>query len=1034
MTKLRHNPVVPLFFLTLAGLSILSIGALKLRHNYMIRGIPEGLPQLIAHGGAKLGLNVALDQYDDKSLADNLRAIRELGVPSVKHSFYFCQSYDWDATDRIVQAVAEAGLKLVPLLDGCPQDGFRPPAETKLFAGWAGAFADRYRDDIDHYIVWDEPNLTDHWGNRPVNPADYAALLSASANAIRSVDPESVIIAAPLAPTIETGPMNLSDSMYLQLIYEAGAKDSFDIAAGKPYGFDNGPDDRQVDTEVLNFSHVILLREVMERNGDGQKALWAGNWGWNSLPEDWQGSPSLWGQVDEETQAEWTVDALVRARQEWPWMGLMFLENWEPASPDSDPVWGFSINGREARRALSENVPSLNVSYPGFWWAQAEDPSQQYSGLWRFSPEYGADIGDSGDSAEFRFWGTDVGLDVRRANYNARLYVDVDGQPANYLPNDGNGAALVLNSPSPVDDFVTTEVVAANLEPREHTLSLTALRGTEQWALKGFTVGYEPASDGYRLLMVALAGFAVLLIMMTIITGRRIDWKRAGSGLNNRISKMSERRQMALTALSALVVVTSGWFTWGEQAAGIYRRLGDPGQLALTAAFASIFYIAPSFIVYLAALAILFVLIAFRPAWGLALVAFSLPFYVMPKPMLGFRFSPVEVFLLLTLAGFLLSTIAKKWVSFGKNAGREKKFQWLNVDYAVIAFTLVATLSLAFTERVGVATNEWRVLIIEPAIFYFLIRIMSLKNKELWTILDAFILGGLTVALIGLGQYVTGRNLITAEGGLMRLRSVYGSPNNVALYLGRIVPILGGVVLMGEGRRRIAYLAALIPIGLAILLTYSKGSLLIGLPAAVVVIVLLWRRSVGGRIWTWLAGMVLAGVILSFGALQIPQIADRLNPQGETGFFRISLWRSSINIIRDHPVFGIGLDNFLSAYRGRYILDDAWQEPNLSHPHNLFLDFATRLGLLGLAAGIWMIVAFLRIAIPLPRTVRPIWRPVAVGIIGSLTYMILHGLVDHGFFLVDLAYVFYLLLGITVLLDLKSADNSNTATMAERGG
>ena len=39
----------------------------------------------------------------------------------------------------------------------------------------------------------------------------------------------------------------------------------------------------------------------------------------------------------------------------------------------------------------------------------------------------------------------------------------------------------------------------------------------------------------------------------------------------------------------------------------------------------------------------------------------------------------------------------------------------------------------------------------------------------------------------------------------------------------------------------------------------------------------------------------------------------------------------------------VGLDNFLYAYRGRYILDAAWQEPNLNHPHNIVLDFATRL-------------------------------------------------------------------------------------------
>jgi O-antigen ligase len=337
-------------------------------------------------------------------------------------------------------------------------------------------------------------------------------------------------------------------------------------------------------------------------------------------------------------------------------------------------------------------------------------------------------------------------------------------------------------------------------------------------------------------------------------------------------------------------------------------------------------------------------------------------------------------------------------------------------DYAVLAFTFVATLSLLFTERLDVATNEWRLVILEPALFYLLLRWMRLKGSEVWTVLDAFILGGLVVALIGLGQYITGQNLITSEEGLMRLRSIFGSPNNVALYLGRILPILAAMILMGSGRRRIAYAMAIIPIGLAILLTFSKGALLIGVPASLVVVFLIWRRSLRARIWPWLLGFAAAGVLVFIVALQIPQLAGRLNPQGETGLFRINLWLASLNMIRDHPVFGVGLDNFLYAYRGHYILSAAWQEPNLSHPHNMVLDFATRLGLVGLLAGVAMIIAFVKALWKLPSTISDQWRPIAAGISGSLVYMVAHGLVDHSFFIVDLAFAFMLLLGVTVWL------------------
>ena len=89
----------------------------------------------------------------------------------------------------------------------------------------------------------------------------------------------------------------------------------------------------------------------------------------------------------------------------------------------------------------------------------------------------------------------------------------------------------------------------------------------------------------------------------------------------------------------------------------MYRRLGDGGQLALTAAAASIFYVTPFFSFLSLRSLLLFLLITLRPAWGLALVAFSIPFYVpqLAKPVFNYRFSPVEIFTLVTMTALLFN-------------------------------------------------------------------------------------------------------------------------------------------------------------------------------------------------------------------------------------------------------------------------------------------------------------------------------------------------------------------------------------------
>jgi O-antigen ligase len=170
------------------------------------------------------------------------------------------------------------------------------------------------------------------------------------------------------------------------------------------------------------------------------------------------------------------------------------------------------------------------------------------------------------------------------------------------------------------------------------------------------------------------------------------------------------------------------------------------------------------------------------------------------------------------------------------------------------------------------------------------------------------------------------------------------------------------------------------------------------------------------------------GVVLVAGVTLIPPLAGRLGLFGETGVFRLNLWRASINMFLDHPLFGVGLDNFLYEYRSRYIFDAAWREPNLNHPHNILLDFATRLGVFGLLAGGWMVweavralqAAVRRLLAERQQQQNSDWLPVAVGLSGALAAMLAHGLVDHSFFLVDLAFVFYFILGTAVWLNQQS--------------
>ena len=470
--------------------------------------------------------------------------------------------------------------------------------------------------------------------------------------------------------------------------------------------------------------------------------------------------------------------------------------------------------------------------------------------------------------------------------------------------------------------------VARGLEPGVHTLRLVADGGGDQWALRGFSVGHTPPARSYRLQMLGLGLVALAALVLAGVQARRASWD-ATARWGERLSR---GWQGALTVLLALLVVLGGWMTWGGDAAGIYRRLGDSTQLALTAAAASIFYVTPWFFVYVAALVLLFILLFARPAWGIALVAFTIPFWVKPKAMLGYRFSPVEVFLLLATAAWALRWFAD-WAQ--RQRGGRHPCHGAKSGPACLRRRGRPALRhrrhrLAVLHRTAgrgderMARRHRRAGPLLPAA-----RAVPLRDREIWTVLDASC-SVQSPSLYGLISYGgclaffthpwchSEQTPVIMAGATPRLRGHYGSPNNMALYLERVLPLLlvAALLLLQsrgkkppiERRRAVGYTVAAALVILTLLLTFSKGALFLGVPAALLVLLLWWGRTTGRRVWPWLLALAAAGLALVGVMLAVPALRERLNLQGVTSVLRLDLWRASLEMFREHPLFGVGLD------------------------------------------------------------------------------------------------------------------------------
>ncbi len=1035
----RNHLIFCITLLLFLGSLVTTLDTIQQR-DYNLRGYVDATNDAnLPFRVPRMGINAELTQYDAPALERNLSLMEQAHIVWVRQKIKWSDiessrgQFHWDKVDEIFTAFKQHP-QLKPLIVLLSEPAWaRPnqstptaaPTNVDNFAQFVGAFAERYGGQVDYYQIWDEPNLIDAWGNQEPNAAAYTSLLAAAYKAIHTVDPVATVMAAALAPTTETGPKNISDILYLHDMYAVGAKDYMDAVAAKPYGFSDSPEERTVLPDKLNFSRIIALREEMVRNGDAKKTLWASEWGWNSLPVNWSGNPSIWGTVSSDTQIDYTQSALNRVDREWPWLGGMTLSQWQPAAPANDPIWGFTlIDQNDQPTALWRTLSGYQFSQQaqnGLF--PAVNPFTRYSGVWTFGP-LGADIGWVQDSQfSFDFGGSDVALLLRQDNYTAYLYPTIGGQQANAVPPDASGNHyIVLTSPSllPETNLIP---VARNLPTAAHTLHVVADRGWDRWAIAGFGV-----SSGSLLLpydhQIAIGWLTTLFAALSVvITARGIRWGFLDPIIRFIGQYLNATLQFILSIFSSLALLVGMILTWGDGVTGVFRH--EPVSLLLAIATSGLIKLQPGFVLTVIAAIVLLIIFYNHLYIGLALTIFWAPFFLFPVALYQFAFPLVEIMILLTIAAWLLRLLGN-YARWRQTAISQFQFTPIKdfirsrsvIDWLMLIWLLLGFISLLWVARLSNATTELRVMFIEPFLFYLIFRSSKLTKNQILLIVDIFIVAGLIVALIGLFQYVQGQSIITAEAGSRRLASVYGSPNNVALFLGRCIPFALAFVLIGvDKRRRVFYALVLIPMGIALLLTQSVGGIFIGVPLSVAAVLLFSLRR---RARLVVLGFVVVLVIGFVVSLQSERFARVLDFSSGTNFYRVRAWLSAANIIHDHPITGLGLDQFLYEFRGKYILPDAWQEPNLSHPHNILLDFWVRLGILGVALLFVLQTVFWRRAVQFYRYLRErdvLYFALNIGVIGSMINLIGHGMIDNSVFVEDLGFVFVLLLALVQIAE-----------------
>jgi len=518
----------------------------------------------------------------------------------------------------------------------------------------------------------------------------------------------------------------------------------------------------------------------------------------------------------------------------------------------------------------------------------------------------------------------------------------------------------------------------------------------------------------------------------------------------------------------------------------------DSGWAALLLALFALYYAAPGVPLSLILLLLCGVVCYLRLPLAVSMVPLAMPFYMLPKHLGHEEFSLGETAIVLCAAVFVLVQGRALLTSTGVRRRVLRRLAHpTGLDLSVALFFLAATaatLAVHGVELRHLAQRKYRTDILEPLVYYVLaastLRDARAMLRALWALAGA----GLLVGLLGLGQYIFRPGTLTGATWTGDTRhaarfvsAVYGSPDNLGLLLDRAIPVAVVLGLLGLATRRAArtpwlgYLPwlALLPMAVALVLSNSRGGMIVAAAAAVAAL-LLWRMMKAGGLAIWRAtrdrALALGGLV---AALAVAGLVLVLTHHGRSTNARLLVWQSALAMIRDHPIFGVGPDNFLyyyfdptngidrvhhipsclpdprvnvNALPKHYMNPLAWQEPCLSHPHNIVLDLWLTTGILGLVAFVAIVIIAGRYAWRTLRALQPtgpaatatlaktgeqvtLTRAMQIGAVVIVAATLGHGLVDNSIFLPDLAVDFWLAIAIANNLRPAVTEGRNYANM-----
>ena len=322
----------------------------------------------------------------------------------------------------------------------------------------------------------------------------------------------------------------------------------------------------------------------------------------------------------------------------------------------------------------------------------------------------------------------------------------------------------------------------------------------------------------------------------------------------------------------------------------------------------------------------------------------------------------------------------------------------------------------------------------------FLLVVNNLQEKDVRRAFVTVVIMGFIISAIGVLQYfgMDWFRFLYPAAPTSRVFSILGNPDFLGGYLALILP-LALILLLNCGLREKAGIFGAISffvIMLGLFLTGTRSALVaFGGSFIFLSVLILLQKGMKRfkRRWSYILIISLV-IFFALGFSGRGRIKDfffrfstLLNPEtlkaDGSVQYRLSVWRTSIAMFKDHPVLGVGPGVFKLHYP-IYQANLRTFSPGIpffssqeSRVHNEYLQTLAETGIIGTAAFLWLAICIFYSGLKyLYHTKEPKQKNIIIGLLAAISAIFLDSIFAFPFHLTSHATLFWLFLGMLVVV------------------